>query len=393
MVSKTQWRAIAIVLAVVLLLASFMTGLTGIADNINPVGEVREDYAAFKKNLDALSDNDKALKDGKSEYDEKKAAYDELLAAYNEKYAQYEAADKKYNEDVMSYNQQLIAYNVGKNQFSSSGAQSAISSGRAQLDSGWEAYNQGKAAYDQLTSAISELESKFVPHRLALKIVGSKAGIDLTDSYISDMKAQLDSAYAQLQQGESGLSQAQQQVSSAQAQLSSMQSEIESGPAKLDADGASVAAAKAELDKEKEDLDVKAEELSAYEDIEEKVERSRESLIDEGYGTADDTIAELLSSAKKHESSLHWAYLKSLISFIVTYAAHLLAVAAASAALILLGKNQTSRSFKLAALGAALGAVSVIASLVYGFVDTLAFAAAVLAAAGVGLSLNIENEE
>ena len=52
MVSKTQWRAIAIVLAVVLLLASFMTGLTGIADNINPVGEVREDYAAFKKNLD-----------------------------------------------------------------------------------------------------------------------------------------------------------------------------------------------------------------------------------------------------------------------------------------------------------------------------------------------------
>ena len=75
----------------------------------------------------------------------------------------------------------------------------------------------------------------------------------------------------------------------------------------------------------------------------------------------------------------------------MTYAAHLLAVAAASAALILLGKNQTSRSFKLAALGAALGAVSVIASLVYGFVDTLAFAAAVLAAAGVGLSLNIEN--
>ena len=47
MVSKTQWRAIAIVLAVVLLLASFMTGLTGIADNINPVGEVRADYTAF----------------------------------------------------------------------------------------------------------------------------------------------------------------------------------------------------------------------------------------------------------------------------------------------------------------------------------------------------------
>lgn len=114
MVSKAQWRTIAIVLAVVLLLASFMTGLTGIADNINPVGELREDYAAFKKNLDALRDNNKALKDGKAEYDEKKAAYDELFAAYNEKYAQYEAADRKYNEDVLSYNRQLIAYNVGK---------------------------------------------------------------------------------------------------------------------------------------------------------------------------------------------------------------------------------------------------------------------------------------
>ena len=172
-----------------------------------------------------------------------------------------------------------------------------------------------------------------------------------------------------------------------------MQSEIASGPAKLDADGQSVAASKAELDREKETLDAKAEELSVYEDLSEKVERSRESLIDEGYGTPENTTAELLSSAKKHESSLHWTYLKSLISFIVTYAAHLLAVAAATAALILLGKNQNVRSFKLAALGAALGAVSVIASLIYGSADTLAFAAAVLAAVGVGLSLNIENEE
>ena len=59
MVSKNQWRAITIVLAVVLLLAAFMTGLTGIADGIGPVGEVRDDYASFKKELDALSDNEK----------------------------------------------------------------------------------------------------------------------------------------------------------------------------------------------------------------------------------------------------------------------------------------------------------------------------------------------
>ena len=72
MVSKNQWRAIAIVLAVVLLLAAFMTGLTGIADGISPVGEVRDDYASFKKELDTLGDNEKALADGKAEYDEKK---------------------------------------------------------------------------------------------------------------------------------------------------------------------------------------------------------------------------------------------------------------------------------------------------------------------------------
>ena len=293
----------------------------------------------------------------------------------------------------MSYNQQLIAYNVGKNRFNSSGAQSAVSSGRAQLDSGWSSYNEGKAAYDQLSSAISELEAKHVPHWMALKIVGGKAGIDLTDSYISDMKAQLDSAYAQLQQGEAGLTQAQQQIDSAQAQLSGMKQEIESGPAKLDADGQSVADTKAELDKEKEALDAKAEELSVYEDIAEKVERSRESLIDEGYGTAERTTEELLSSAGKHESALHRDYLKAFISFIVTYAAHLLAVAAAAAALILLSKKQTSRAFKLAAIGVALGAVSVVASLVYGDIDTLAFAAAVLAALGVGLSIGINAEE
>ena len=172
-----------------------------------------------------------------------------------------------------------------------------------------------------------------------------------------------------------------------------MQSEIEAGPEKLDADAKSVADTKAALEKEKEELDAKAEELAAYEEISEKVERSRESLIDEGYGTADNTTAELLSAAGKHEDSLHGAYLKAQIAFSLTYAAHLLAVAAAAAALILLSKSKTALSFKLAVLGAVLGAVSVIASLFYGSIDTLAFAAAVFAAAGVGLSISIKNEE
>ena len=130
-----------------------------------------------------------------------------------------------------------------------------------------------------------------------------------------------------------------------------MKQEIESGPAKLDADGQSVADTKVELDKEKEVLDAKAEELLVYKDIAEKVERSRESLIDEGYGTAESTTAELLSSAGKHESALHRDYLRALISFIVTYASHLLAVAPSAwvfrSALMLMNDSRvTSYSYK-----------------------------------------------
>lgn len=59
MVSKTQWRVISIVLAIVLLLAAFMTGATGITDGIKPIGDVRKDYTRFKANLDNLEDNEK----------------------------------------------------------------------------------------------------------------------------------------------------------------------------------------------------------------------------------------------------------------------------------------------------------------------------------------------
>lgn len=386
MVNKTQMRAISIVLAVILLLAAFMTGITGVTGSKAPVNEAKAEYKSFKTQLDTIADNEEYLADNKEEYDAQKAEYDTLKAEYDEKYAQYEESEKKYTEDIMSYNQQLIAYNVGKNQFNSSGAQSAIASGKSELESGWAAYNQGKAAYDQLNAAISELENKFVPHWLALKIVGGKAGINLTDSYIADMKNQLDTAYAQLQQGEAQLDSAQQQVNSASAQLSSMQNEIAEGPAKLDADGQAIEETKAALEKEKETLDAKAEELSVYEKAGEKVERGRDDLIDEGYGTEENTTAELLSAALKHEGKLRGAYLKASISFTLTYACHLLAVVAGVAALVLLAKKREALSLKIAIVGAILGAVSVISSLIFGSVDTLAFAAAVFTLAGVALS-------
>lgn len=431
MVSKTQWRVISIVLAIVLLLAAFMTGATGITDGIKPIGDVRKDYTLFKANLDNLEDNEKTLSEGKAQYDEQKTAYDEQKAQYDSDYADYEAANAKYNEDVLGYNQQLIAYSVGKDQLGS-GALGAIAQGRTQLDSGWTAYNdgkaayesgkaefeakkqeyeQGKAAYEQLMSGIKALEDKYIPHKLALKIVSAKAGMDITDESLAQMKSQLDmagsmiqageaqlaegqqqldSAYTRLQQGEAGLSQAEAQVNSAQAQLNSMKGEIDAGPDKLDADGKAVSDMKAQLDAQKQELDGKAEELSVYETVQEKVERARETLIDEGYGTAESTVSELLDAARVHERELHGQYLKTLISFIVTYGAHILAVIAAAAALILLTKGNAPLAQKLAWYGAALGAVSVIASLIYGSIDTLAFAAAVLSAVGVGLSISQE---
>ncbi len=426
MISKTQWRVIAIILAVVLLLAAFMTGMTGITDNIRPIGDIKDNYTRFKASLDTLEKNEKTLSDGKTQYDEQKSAYDKQKADYDEKSAQYDEANSEYNENVLSYNQQLIAYNVGKDKLSSASG-SAISQGRSQLDAGWAAYNdgkaalesgkvefeakrqeyeQGKAAYEQLMSAIQALEDKYVPHKLALKIVGAQAGIDLTDEYIDQVSSQLeaaeemiaqgeqklaetqqqlDTAHSRLEQGETGLSQAQQQLSSAQAQLNSMKSKIDAGPAQLDADGKAVSDLKAELSSEKEALDAKAEELSVYEDIQEKTERTRETLIDEGYGTSDSSTAELLSAARGHESELHSEYLKTLISFIVTYAAHILSVIAAAAALIMLAKKKSGAG-RLALCGAILGAISVAASLVFGSVDTLAFAAAVLSLIGVSLA-------
>ena len=93
-----------------------------------------------------------------------------------------------------------------------------------------------------------------------------------------------------------------------------------------------------------------------------------------------------MDAAGAHENKLRGEYLRSLVSFILSFAGQLLAVAAAAAALLLLRKKKLSAAIKTSCAAVILGAVSVIASLVFGEVYTLAFAAAVCAAAGVGLS-------
>lgn len=425
MISKNQWRIIALTAAAALLIAAFLTGVTGFMDNMGAVKEAGSTYTEFHDELESLRENDGKLAEGKSEYESAKSAYDSEYAAYEAEYGEYEAADRKYNEDVLEYNRQLIAYSVGKNALSGAGA---LSEGKSQLEAGWAAYNEGKAAYDAgaaefqkqkqeyekgvsmyeyMLSAIEGLEASGMSHEQALQAVGAQAGIELSDEYIAEMKAgldtaqalipeaeaklaegkaKLDTAYDKLMQGEAGLEAAEAQISSAKAQLESIGSSIAGGPARLDADGKTVSETRAALEEKKSALDAEAEELSVYEDIQEKVSRARDKLIDEGFGTAQDDTAKLLSSAGAHEDKLHGDYLRSLISYILTYAGQLLAVAAAAAALLLLGKKRFPAAVKLSCAAVVLGVVSVVSSLVFGDVSTLAFAAAVCAAAGVGLS-------
>ena len=425
MISKNQWRIIALTAAAALLVVAFLTGVTGAMDNIGTVREAESAYTEFHDELESLRENDLKLAEGKSGYESAKAAYDEEYAAYEAEYGEYEAADRKYNEDVLEYNRQLIAYSVGKNALSGAGA---LSEGRSRLEAGWAAYNEGKAAYDAgaaefqkqkqeyekgvsmyeyMLSAIEGLEASGMSHEQALQAVGAQAGIELSDEYIAEMKAgldmaqalipegekklaegkaQLDAAYDKLMQGEAGLEAAEAQIAAAKAQLESIGGSIAGGPARLDADGQAVSEARSALEGKKAALDAEAEELSVYEDIQEKVSRARDMLIDEGYGTAQDDTAKLLSAAAAHEDKLHGEYMRSLISYILTYAGHILAVAAAVAALLLLRKKKQPAAMKLGCAAVILGVVSVVASLVFGDLSTLAFAAAVCAAAGVGLS-------
>lgn len=427
MFSKNQWRILAIVLAVALLVVSFLTGVMGIVDNLGPVKEAQSAYADFHDELSALRENDAFLAEGKAEYESAKADYDAEFAAYEDEYGKYEDAEVQYSKDVLEYNTQLIAYSAGKNALGGA-AGSAVSEGKSKLDEGWKLYNEGKAAYDAglaefekqkqeyekgvsmyeyMLNSIEALEASGMSHDEALAAVGAQAGIELSDEYIAQMKAgidtaqalipeaekklsegkaQLDAAYDQLMLGEAGLETAQAQIASAKAQLDSMRSSIASGPARLDEQGQSVSDSKSELDARKSELDAKAEELSVYEDVSEKVSRARDKLIDQGFGDNAAGTEQLISSAGAHEAQLRSEYLKTLISFILTYAGHLLAVASAVAALLLLRKNKLPAAIKLSVVGVALGLISVIASIVFGDLDTLAFAAAVLTAAGVGLT-------
>lgn len=226
-------------------------------------------------------------------------------------------------------------------------------------------YDESLAAYNKLTKAISDLEAKGVPHRVALAMVSVSAGQRITDDSLAEMKSQLDTA---------------------KKQISELEKEISGGQGKLNEQQKAISDKRTELEKTKADLDARSEKLEAYEDTSEKAQRSRDNLIDEGYGTAEDDNAAILSAAQKHEDKLHGEYLKASISYSVTNITRLLAIVSAVIALLKLRKNKLKPATKLAIAATAFGAVSLIASIVFGSVHSLAFAAAVFTAVGVCLT-------
>lgn len=334
-----------------------------------------------------------------------------VLDRYDKAVAELEKTEAKFDEDVMNYNQKLAQYNVGKDAVSS--GKTAYNEGKAQLDAGWDAYNEGSeqlknydkakaqydeslAAYNKLTKAISDLEAKGVPHRVALAMVSVSAGQRITDDSLAEMKSQLDSAKKQLDTAKKQLDQAakakeqlkdaKSQLAAGEKQISELEKEISGGQGKLNEQQKAISEKRTELEKTKADLDARSEKLEAYEDTSEKAQRSRDNLIDEGYGTEEDDNAAILSAAQKHEDKLHGEYLKASISYSVTNITRLLAIVSAVIALLKLRKNKLKPATKLAIAATAFGAVSLIASIVFGSVHSLAFAAAVFTAVGVCLT-------
>lgn len=341
-----------------------------------------------------------------------------VLDRYDKAVAELEKTEAKFDEDVMNYNQKLAQYNVGKDAVSS--GKTAYNEGseqlknydkaKAQYDKAKAQYDESLAAYNKLTKAISDLEAKGVPHRVALAMVSVSAGQRITDDSLAEMKSQLDSAKKQLdtakkqldqaakakeqlkdaknqlEKGESELNNAKSQLAAGEKQISELEKEISGGQGKLNEQQKAISDKRTELEKTKADLDARSEKLEAYEDTSEKAQRSRDNLIDEGYGTEEDDNAAILSAAQKHEDKLHGEYLKASISYSVTNITRLLAIVSAVIALLKLRKNKLKPATKLAIAATAFGAVSLIASIVFGSVHSLAFAAAVFTAVGVCLT-------
>ena len=437
--SKNTFRIAAIVVSVLILVCAFLVGAMGIVNGVGTVKDSSAAYERFSNELTALGENRQKLDDGKAQYDKDRAVYDLDKEKYEADLKAFNADEAEYAEKVMEYNGNLVAYSMGQSSLAS--GEAALSEGQAQLAEGWKAYyagaemldqqlsefENGKAQYEMYQSAAAEynklvntievLESVGISHEEALAIISNQLGYELTDETLAFMKqqfdsikemieqsmqgigsmeeaeamlveakAQLDDAYNKLVAGEAAMQAAAEQLESGRAQVGSIGASIVGGKDRLQSTADKIAEAKAGLDQREENLKAKAAELREYETVMEKVQRGRDSLIDAGYGTEADSTEDLIAAASVHEKELRHSSRTDSFSFITAYAAFLLAVVGAAAALLVFKNKKLDSAKLIAVIAAVLGLVSVVASIVFGKVETLAFCGSVLALVGIALT-------
>lgn len=380
--------------------------------------EYDKKLAAHESELKALEDAEKQFAEDVMSYNTKLLEYSAGKTAMSSGKAALDSGRKQLEDGWKAYNEGKKAFEQGSKEAAEKLAQ--FEQGKAAYEEGVKQYEEGLAGYNKLMESINKMESMGVPHRLALLIISGTSGTKITDDSIAEMetmlnsgKAELDKAKEQidaadammpdaqaqmdaaskqlddtkkmLEQGETELDKAEEQLVAGQKQIDSIGSSIGGGQSELDKISAELESKRAELDKAGEELDAEKKELAEYEKVVEKLERRRESLIDEGYGTANDEFASLMSAAGVHKDELKSSYVKANVSFIVTYAAHMLAVALCVIALLIL-KKRLRPSLALSIAAAVLSIVGAVASLVLGSFDFIALIAAGLTLAGVSMT-------
>lgn len=437
--SKNTFRTVSIVISVLILVCAFLVGAMGIVNGVGTVKDSAKAYDRFSGELRTLSESLLKQEEGKAQYDKDKAVYDLDKEQYDADLEAFNADEAAYAEKVMEYNGNLVAYSMGKSSLIS--GEAALNAGKAQLADGWDAYNTGvemldqkfsefeegkvqyemyqtmAAQYNKLINTLEVLEEVGISHEEALAIISNQIGYELNDETLAAMqlqfdsfreifeqsmqgigsmeeaeallnqsKAQLDDAYAKLVAGEAAMQEAARQLESGKAEVNSIGASISGGKERLQNTADEIAEAKAALDTREENLKAKAAELKEYETVVEKVQRGRDRLIDAGYGTEADETEALIEAASVNEATLRSIYMKDKVSFTTAYAAFLAAVIGSAIALLMLKNKKAIPAKAVAIIATVLGLVSVIASVVFGKVEPLAFCGSVLALTGIALT-------
>lgn len=399
----TERKSLAVisVITVIVCLFALFAGLSANSTCRNGVAGEKKTLDDLTERCDKLDDALNLLDTDAEKYAALKAEYNSASDEYDAELKEHEDAVKKYDESVLGYNQNLIGMGA-----------SSIEEGKAMLNQGWSAYNEGLAAYNegkaqfdegvaqynQLMDGISQLESKGIPHAIALATISLKAGTTINDQTISEMKAaidegqaQLDSAKVQLDDAKAQLDSGQAQLNEAEQQMGAMGSTAPASLEELESTAADIEADQKALDDAKAALDEQKEELKKYENAEETVSRSVSKLVDSGIAEENSTPEEALKLAQAEQEKLLRAYnFKSaaftagLVLLLCDIAYGILAVAAVS-------KQKDSRAIKFAASSSVISVIVCVAATFYSL-GSLAISLLLLLACAISMILAIKRE-